>query len=260
MSSERGIYRLRKRIEQSNILVLSDRTKAIEVAFESFLENRRQLVDYIRFHPEYEYSLIPLEVELSAPRVAKIAAEASKNAEVGPMAAVPGALADLALEDMMAVGASVCLVENGGEVSARSCRPLRVGVYTGGTGLSGKFGFLLEQEDFPIGISTSSATVSHAINFGQSDATVVFADGAATADAVVADAVMANEIMANATTASGLPTPDPSRTIANRIRTRNRSAPPSRVPSNRARSSRGRNASMARTPTAATCPPSCCAQ
>ena len=183
MSSERGIYRLRKRIEQSNILVLSDRTKAIEVAFESFLENRRQLVDYIRFHPEYEYSLIPLEVELSAPRVAKIAAEASKNAEVGPMAAVPGALADLALEEMMAVGASVCLVENGGEVSARSCRPLRVGVYTGGTGLSGKFGFLLEQEDFPIGISTSSATVSHAINFGQSDATVVFADGAATADA-----------------------------------------------------------------------------
>ena len=177
---------------------MSDRAEAIEVAFESFLENRGLLEDYIGSHPDYEYSLIPLVVEVSAPRVAKIAAETSENVEVGPMAAVPGALADLALEEMIAAGASVCLVENGGEISARSSRPLKVGVYTGGTGLSGKFGYLLEPGDFPLGISTSSSTVSHALNFGESDATVVFADSAAMADAAataVSNCVTGEDVM-----------------------------------------------------------------
>jgi ApbE superfamily uncharacterized protein (UPF0280 family) len=179
---------------------LSDQKTAISVAIESFLANRERLDDYIRIHQDYEFSLIPMRVEASAPRVVRMAAEASEIAEVGPMAAIPGALADLAREDMMATGASVCLVENGGEISVRSNRPMKVGVYAGRTGLSGRFGFLLEPEDLPLGVSTSSATVSHALNFGESDATVIFANNAAAADAAataISNAVSGKDVEAS---------------------------------------------------------------
>jgi len=41
----------------------------------------------------------------------------------------------------------------------------------------------LEPADFPIGISTSSASVSHALTFGKADAAVAVADTAALSDA-----------------------------------------------------------------------------
>jgi hypothetical protein len=100
------------------------------------------------------------------------------------MAAVPGALAELAMEAMASTGSRTNLVENGGEIAATSITPLKVGIYAGQSVLSGRVGFLLSTVDFPVGIATSSATVSHALNFGKADAAVVVADTASMADAV----------------------------------------------------------------------------
>ncbi|RLI25128.1 MAG: hypothetical protein DRO52_04480 [Candidatus Hecatellales archaeon] len=122
----------------------------------------------------------------------KRAAEAALKAGVGPMAAIPGALAELALEALIETGARVGLVENGGEIAASSDRPLTLAVYAGGSPLSGRVGFHLAPEDFPLGVATSSATVSQAINFGETCAAAVGADAAALADAAakaVCDAV-----------------------------------------------------------------------
>lgn len=180
----RGLYRARRVIGQSNLLIVSNRLQAISMALNSVNLHRSLLARYIHYHPEYESSLEPLKVEDDAPRVVKLAALASEVANVGPMAAIPGALADIAMEDMVCQGSSVNLVENGGEIAALSDRPLDIGVYAGSSPLSGRIGFHLLHNDFPIGIATSSSTVSHALSFGNADATIIVARSASIADAV----------------------------------------------------------------------------
>jgi len=196
----RGLFRARRVIKQSNLLLVSNLLGAISGATKSVLSNRALLEEYLRRHRIFLRSLIPVEVEEEAPRVIRLAADAAQVAGVGPFAAVPGAIADLALEEMLACGASICLVENGGEIAAKSTRPLNVAIYAGDSPLSSRVGFRLEAEDFPIGIGTSSASVSHAFSFGEADAAVAVANTAALADASatgICNAVAGNDVEAS---------------------------------------------------------------
>ena len=97
------------------------------------------------------------------------------------MAAVAGAIADLAVEDMNREGCEVAVVEDGGEISAVSNRPVDVAVAAGEEPLSKHFGFRLTE--FPIGVATSSGRFSHAFSFGDAEAAIVFCKNAALADA-----------------------------------------------------------------------------
>lgn len=108
-------------------------------------------------------------------------AEAAQKADVGPMAAVAGAIADLAVEDMLKTGCGVAVVENGGEIMAQSNQPVDVAVAAGEEPLSKRFGFRLTE--FPIAIATSSGRFSHALSFGDAEAATVFAKNATLADA-----------------------------------------------------------------------------
>jgi len=103
------------------------------------------------------------------------------------MATVAGALADLMLDVMKTneddfVPARVALVENGGEIAIDSERWMKIALYAGENKLNLNVGFLIEQNDCPIGIATSSATVGHAISLGQADAVTIFAENATLAD------------------------------------------------------------------------------
>ncbi len=197
ISSRNGLFRVRTRIDQSNLLIISDMTQAINSAIDSIIKNRTLLEDYIRRNPLYGAALIPIKVSEDAPKIVKLAAKNAELAQVGSMAAIPGALADLALEDMIKHKPSVALIENGGEIASFSKRPLNVGLYAGISPLSGRLGFKLKMKDFPIGISTSSATVSHAFSFGAADAAVIISNSAALSDAastVVCNAVKGTDI------------------------------------------------------------------
>jgi len=197
---DRGLFRLRRTIKQSNVLAVSDTARAIESGIKSIIYHRSQLELYIWRRPVYALSLDPLPIEESVPEVVKLASFAAEAGQVGPMAAVPGALAELAVKDMVSEGASVSLIENGGEIAAASTQPLIVGIYAGSSPVSGRMGFHLDLEDFPIGIATSSATVSHALNFGEADAAVVVADTASLADAAakaVCNSVVGEDVQAS---------------------------------------------------------------
>jgi ApbE superfamily uncharacterized protein (UPF0280 family) len=102
---------------------------------------------------------------------------------VGPMAAVAGVLADLAVEAMVDEKASIAIVENGGEISAVSNEPFTIGLYAGQNLLSNEMGFRIDPVECPIGIATSSATVGPALSFGEADAVTVFASTSGIADA-----------------------------------------------------------------------------
>ncbi len=109
-------------------------------------------------------------------------AQAAQKANVGPMAAVAGVIADLAVNDMLKIGCKVAVVEDGGEISANSDRPIDVALAAGNEPLSKRFGFRLSQ--FPIGVATSSGRFSHAFSFGDAEAATVFCKNAGLADAV----------------------------------------------------------------------------
>lgn len=179
----KGLYRVRKRIRESDLLIISDLPEAVGKALQSVIYHRSRLEAYIQGHPDFSLTLDPIVVGDDAPLIVRRAAEASRLAGVGPMAAIPGALADLAVEDMKVLGARVAVVENGGEIYAESEEELVVGIYMGSNPLSSRLGFHLTSKDYPIGIGTSSATVSHALSLGEADAVIVISDSASMADA-----------------------------------------------------------------------------
>jgi ApbE superfamily uncharacterized protein (UPF0280 family) len=176
------IFKVRRRFKESSILFQSDRQSAIEAAVRTVALQRATLESYIQRKPDFAKTLDPIDTEPSAPLIVKVMARVAKSVEVGPMAAVAGALADLALEAMLNSKATIAIVEDGGEVAASSQTEFDVGLYAGKTALSNQIGFRILPSDCPIGIATSSATVSHAISFGQAEAVTVFANTAALAD------------------------------------------------------------------------------
>ncbi len=167
-------------LKESQCTVVADKPEGIQAAKDSIKRHRRRLEAYIRTNPKFFHTLEPVPVP-SKPLVAKLMAEAAEKANVGPMAAVAGVLADLAVKDMLRAGCEVAVVENGGEISAVSNTPIDVAVAAGDAPLSKRFGFRLT--DFPVGIATSSGRFSHALSFGDAEAATVFCRNAGLADA-----------------------------------------------------------------------------
>jgi hypothetical protein len=165
---------------ESRGAVVSDSAEAAEAGVAALKRHRAELKRYIRSNPVFQHSFEPIGA-VDAPAIAARMAEAAEKAGVGPMAAVAGALADLAVEAMLEAGARVAVVEDGGEVALASDRPIDIALQAGETTLSKWFGFRISQ--FPIGVATSSGVYSHAFSFGDAEAVTIFAGDAALADA-----------------------------------------------------------------------------
>jgi hypothetical protein len=167
-------------IKEARCTIISDKQQAIQAAIKSIKQNRQELETYMLANPKFLYSLKPIDSP-ETPLVAQLMAVAAEKAGVGPMAAVAGAIADLAINDMKDAGCEVAVVEDGGEISADSSVPVDVAVAVGDEPLSKRFGFRLTE--FPIGVATSSGRFSHALSFGDAEAATVFCKNAVLADA-----------------------------------------------------------------------------
>ena len=168
------------RHKETNCTIIGDDEKTVRTAISSIKHHRNELDEYVGNHPEFLYSLTPIRVD-EAPLVVRLMADSAEKANVGPMAAVAGVLADLAVKEMTIIGGHVAVVENGGEVSAICDIPINVALAAGDSPLSRTFGFRLK--DFPIGVATSSGLYSHALSFGEAEAVTVFSTNAGLADA-----------------------------------------------------------------------------
>ena len=167
-------------LKETQCTIISDKQKAIQAAIESIKRNRKELEIYISANPKFLHTLTPI-FPPDKPLVAKMMAEAAAKADVGPMAAVAGVIADLAVNDMTQTGCEVSVVEDGGEIAAQSNVAVDVAVAAGEEPLSKRFGFRLTE--FPIGVATSSGRFSHALSFGDAEAATVFCKNASLADA-----------------------------------------------------------------------------
>ena len=175
-----GLHRLKYQLRESLCTIITDRPEALSAAVSGIKGHRAELEEYIRRDPVFQLALDPIDV-VDGPEVAVLMVEASRRAGVGPMAAVAGVLADLAVREMLGAGARVAVVENGGEACFHSDRPMDIAIQAGETLLSRRVGFRLK--GFPVGVATSSGLFSHALSFGEAEAATVFAENAGIADA-----------------------------------------------------------------------------
>ncbi|PVX26560.1 MAG: UPF0280 family protein [Candidatus Bathyarchaeum sp.] len=188
--TNKNLFKQAFRHKKSDCTLIADTEAGIETAKSSIKRNLKLLEDYIKGYSRFLFSLEPVPVA-EKPKVVRLMAEAAKKASVGPMAAVAGVLADLAVQDMVEAGCKVAVVENGGEVYAISNQPIDIGFAAGDEPLSREMGFRLKE--FPVGVATSSGRFSHAFSFGDADAVTIFAVDAGLADA--AATAVANQII-----------------------------------------------------------------
>jgi ApbE superfamily uncharacterized protein (UPF0280 family) len=167
-------------LKETSCTIITENEEFYDVATAAITRHRLELEEYIQVHPEFQFSLAPFRTE-GAPEAASRMAEAGTLAGVGPMAAVAGVIADLAVEEMQMAGAKVAVVEDGGEASLASDKTIDIALKAGESELSRKIGFRFK--DFPIGVATSSGLYSHALSFGKAEAATIFAVNAGIADA-----------------------------------------------------------------------------
>jgi hypothetical protein len=143
---------------------------------------RKYLEDFIRSDPFFQLTFEPYRCPKDAPEIVRRMCDASEKANVGPMAAVAGAIAEFAVEAMVGAGAQHAIIDNGGDIALKLSKPVTIGVYTGESAIKDT-GFRLEPREGITGVCTSSGTVGPSISLGNSDAATVFARDAALADA-----------------------------------------------------------------------------
>jgi hypothetical protein len=144
---------------------------------------RDAITSYIALQPRFRFALEPLAVEAEAPQVIRRMAAAAARAGVGPMAAVAGAIAQCAVEAMVAAGAAHAIVDNGGDIVLAIDRPVTVGIFTGAARVR-DIALRIEPRPGIFSICTSSGTVGHSLSFGRADAATVVAGDGFLADAV----------------------------------------------------------------------------
>ena len=169
------------KIAESDLLISSD-TNLKDAALKSLSNHRHSLESYIKNHPEFRSSLLPLLEDDLAPPIVRNMLSKSKICGVGPMASVAGAISEFVGYDLLTQTENL-IIENGGDIYLKSKNELTVSVYAGESSLSYKVNFVVKPQDSPLGVCTSSATVGPSLSFGKADAVCVISQSATLADA-----------------------------------------------------------------------------
>lgn len=166
-------------VEETDLMIGTDEDCS-ELVLKTVRTLRKEIYAAIRDNSEFLTSLVP--VEYKGEGVVEAMVEAAKLAEVGPFAAVAGAINDMLAEKLMDKSKQI-FIENGGDIYIKSDQDRLIGIYAGNSVLSGKFAIEIQKDLFPVGVCTSSATVGHSFSMGKADAAVVISKTCAVADA-----------------------------------------------------------------------------
>jgi len=147
------------------------------------IKQRALLEEYIGRYPLFGTALEPVTLVDNPPPIARIMADAAEAAGVGPMAAVAGAIAQMAARVAIEAGAAEAIVENGGDLYLHSDKEVIVGLFAGTTRFSAALAFRVAPAMLPRAICSSSGTMGHSLSFGACDLATVVSRSAALADA-----------------------------------------------------------------------------
>ncbi len=169
------------RVKETIITVTADEPYH-QVCLGSIMRSRAGLERHILEDPFFKVTFDPYECPDGAPEVVRRMVAATARAGVGPMAAVAGAIAWLALEDMARAGCRFGIIDNGGDIALINDRPVVVGIYAGESPIKG-LGLEIGPRDTILGVCTSSGTVGPSISLGNADAALAISEDVALADA-----------------------------------------------------------------------------
>jgi len=163
-------------------LMMNAQSDLSQLTYSILDRERKNLEAYIRYDPNFKRSLVPVEVADFAPPICKIMAKAAHKANVGPMAAVAGAINDRLAGDLLRVSQEL-IIENGGDLLIHSLKERVVAIYAGeNSPFQSKLGIRIASGK-TWGIATSSGKIGPSLSFGQADAVTIVADSSALADA-----------------------------------------------------------------------------
>jgi ApbE superfamily uncharacterized protein (UPF0280 family) len=178
--------------KNSRLKILTDNQSLIDKAFDELVKQRSLIEEYIKKDIFFLPTLKPRKVREDAPKIIKLMAQGAGIANVGPMAAVAGTIAEFIARDLIKKGAKTAVVENGGDIFAITNTPIIIGLFSGQNKLAEKIAFNLNKTNTPLAICSSSSLLGHSISFGKCDLATVFSKKAYVADAVATAA--ANKI------------------------------------------------------------------
>jgi len=186
------VYR-RFRYRDANFRICCEQFDAVT---DAIVRQRELLEAYVATHTDFLTSLVPLDSRPGAPDVAHRMSEAARRVGVGPMAAVAGAMAQLAAEAGLAAGAAEAIVENGGDIHMVLERPAVIGLYAGEGALGDGLALSVESGETPLSVCSSSSRMGRSMSLGDCDLAAVVARDAALADAAATQA--ANRVASSA--------------------------------------------------------------
>jgi ApbE superfamily uncharacterized protein (UPF0280 family) len=178
-------------VGQSDLFILANQD-VTEPGRGFLLEVRNDLESYIRRDPSFLTSRVAHSPLHNAPWIVMRMAEVSAYYNIGPMAAVAGAVADCVGQQLMQSQTDV-IIENGGDIFVDTRKPIVFTLYAGeNSPFSGKLKFKPKLSGSSFGVCTSSGTVGHSYSQGRADAVCVVSQTASQADA--AATAMGNKV------------------------------------------------------------------
>lgn len=180
----KDLYLTRIAVKETDLQILTDKPIDENFVRRRINKYRLDIEGYITKERRFLTALKPMEVELNAPLIVKQMAQAGKSADVGPMAAVAGAVAQCLGKDLLKQGIKEVIIENGGDIFLKIRRVRKVGIYTGRSKLWKALTLKIKPKDTPLGICSSSGTIGHSLSFGKADSVVILSRNTFLADAV----------------------------------------------------------------------------
>lgn len=168
-------------IRESDLFISTD-FLLHDAALSSIYKHRSYVQTYINSHSDFLTSLVPIQLDYFAPPIIRDMMTAAAQSNVGPMAAIAGAIAEYVGVDLLKSSRNV-IIENGGDIFIKCQNDVRVGIFAGKSPLRDKITMIIRKKEMPIGICTSSGTVGHSLSFGKAEAVCVKAKSASLADA-----------------------------------------------------------------------------
>lgn len=167
-------------IEETDLWVAARKDLSMDMAGH-VRQLRGQIKTYAAIHPEFLTALTPLDPGPCAPEIIGRMCAASRVANVGPMAAVAGTIAQMVAENFVSESPDL-LVENGGDTYLCSTKDRHIGLLAIPDQAIRLCVPVLAAE-FPCSFCASSARIGHSLSFGNADLVVTRSRDAALADA-----------------------------------------------------------------------------
>jgi ApbE superfamily uncharacterized protein (UPF0280 family) len=178
---ETGLASFRVIVKETDLHIQADIDLG-EFARERVLYHRGVLEKYLERYPAFATAMNPWQENEPRPEIIETMIVAGRQAGVGPMASVAGAIAASVGADLLDRSREV-IVENGGDVFLKTASPITVGLYAGQSVFGARLALRAGGADAPMGICTSSGTIGHSLSHGRADAVCVIAASCALADA-----------------------------------------------------------------------------